>query len=98
MFRHCVMFKFKPETTSAQKAAILGGFDRLNDLEVVKRLAHGPDAGLREGNWHHVVVADFDSKDDYLVYASHPQHVELLQLHVLPNIADRAAVQYTFEV
>jgi len=97
MFRHCVMFKFKPETTDAQKAQISAGFDRLIELDVVQRFAHGPDAGLREGNWQHVVVADFKSKEDYLVYATHPQHVELLQQHVLPNISDRAAVQYAFE-
>lgn len=97
MFRHCVMFKWKPETTDAERAALFRGFDALASLSFVRAFAHGPDAGLREGNWDHVVVADFDSREDYLTYASHPQHLDLIQGHLIPAISARAAVQYAFE-
>ncbi|MEZ5598775.1 MAG: Dabb family protein [Pseudomonadales bacterium] len=94
MFRHCVMFRWKPETTAAQKATLFAALDGLVNLEVVRAFAHGPDAGLREGNWDHVVVADFDDSAGYQVYAAHPQHVQIIQTLLMPAIADRAAVQY----
>ena len=34
----------------------------------------GPDAGINEGNFDFVVVADFESDDDYVVYRDHPVH------------------------
>lgn len=94
MFRHCVMFKWKPGTTDAARAELFKGFGELAKLPFVKALAHGPDAGLREGNWDYVVVADFEDREDYLKYAADPGHVALIQGHLLPAISDRAAVQY----
>ncbi|MBM4202811.1 MAG: Dabb family protein [Gammaproteobacteria bacterium] len=97
MFRHCVMFKWKPETTAEARAVLFEKLDGLAALPFVKAFAHGPDAGLREGNWDHVVVADFESREDYLTYASYPMHLDLIQGHLLPAISARAAVQYAFQ-
>ena len=46
MFRHCVMFKWKPGTDEAAKKTIFAGLERLAQLDVVMAYRHGPDAGL----------------------------------------------------
>jgi len=55
---------------------------------------HGPDAGVNEGNFDYVVVGDFASKDDYVVYRDHPEHQAMIKALIVGNVADRAAVQY----
>jgi hypothetical protein len=54
----------------------------------------GPDLGVNEGNADFVVVADFDSLDDYLVYCDHPDHRAVVNETIRPLLADRTAVQY----
>lgn len=93
MFRHCVLFRWKPEVTDEQRATVARGLDELAELAVVQAYVHGPDAGLREDNWDYVVVADFETEDDYATYAADPGHVELIKSHIAPNIDARAAVQ-----
>ena len=97
MFRHCVMFKWKPGTDEAAKKTIFAGLERLAQLDVVMAYRHGPDAGLRAGNWDYMVVGDFASVDDYQSYAVDPTHTSLIADHIGPAIADRAAVQYELD-
>ena len=54
----------------------------------------GPDAEINEGNFDFVVVADFESAEDYLVYRDHPVHRALIAERIAPHLAERAAVQY----
>lgn len=56
--------------------------------------AHGADAGVNDGNFDYVVVGDFASVDDYLVYRDHPEHRAFLAQQLTGRIAARAAVQY----
>ena len=44
-----------------------------------------------------MVVADFDSVDDYLVYRDHPDHRALIADLVTGHVATRAAVQYVID-
>jgi hypothetical protein len=54
----------------------------------------GSDAGINEGNYDFVVVADFADRESYLVYRDHPYHLEIITETIRPIVADRAAVQY----
>lgn len=95
MFRHVVMFKFVDTVTAEQKLAVLEGLSRLpNEIGQIRSFSFGEDARVVDGNYDVVVVADFDSSDDYLVYASHPGHREFVSTCVLPFLGSRAAVQY----
>ena len=58
---------------------------------------HGRDLGINEGNFDYVVVADFATADDYVVYRDHPVHQSMIQRMIAGRVAQRAAVQYTFE-
>jgi hypothetical protein len=71
---------------------------QLNTLPVaiseIHRYQHGPDAGVNQGNFDYVVVGDFTSVENYIVYRNHPVHQQLITNVLAPLIADRSAVQY----
>jgi len=94
-FRHVVMFKW---SQSASAAAVAGALQALNEFAVavadLGTVSVGPDAGLSDGNFDVVVIADFADKDTYLAYAEDPRHIALLTDHIRPNLEQRVAVQY----
>ena len=45
-------------------------------------------------NYDLAVIGDFASPDDYLVYASHPKHLEVISELLAPYLEGRSAVQY----
>jgi hypothetical protein len=95
MFRHVVMFRWNDDVDQAHVRAVADSLDALpTTIPVITAYQHGPDAGVNEGNFDYVVVADFASVDDYLTYRGHPVHQAFLQHHIVGRIAARAAVQY----
>jgi len=96
MFRHVAMFRWTVEASAEAKAAVASGLAQLPELiETVRGYHFGPDAGLGEGNWDFVVVADFDDADGYVVYRDHAAHQAVIAQRIRPLIADRAAVQFS---
>jgi hypothetical protein len=95
MFRHVVMMKWTAEATDEQKARIPAELKALpGAIPEIKRYEFGPDAGINEGNFDFVVVADFDDADGYIVYRDHPTHRKIIDDHIAPVLASRTAVQY----
>jgi hypothetical protein len=95
MFRHVVLFRWKPETTDAEKQAVRDALQALPaEIPCIRVYRFGDDAGLAEGNFDFSVVADFDSQEDYREYAGHPAHQALIQDKLRPILAERVAVQY----
>lgn len=95
MFRHVVMFRWNDSVTDDQVAAMSAALDSLPaSVAEIAAYRHGPDRGLTADNFDYVVVADFESVDEYLVYRDHPDHRSLIAEHIAPRIAERAAVQY----
>ena len=95
MFRHVVLFTWKPEATDEQKRALHDGLAKLPPaIDTIRAYKFGPDAGLRPANYDYAVVADFDDQAGYLTYRDHPVHRDLVERHVNPIVASRAAVQF----
>ena len=95
MFRHVVMFRWTPDTSAASKAAVVSGLAALPaEIAAIRGYRFGPDAGLGEGNWDFVVVADFADADGYGLYRDHEAHQALIAERIRPIVAERAAVQY----
>ena len=94
-FRHVVMFRWTPEATAEQRAAAVAALHGLAaDVAHLGRLTVGEDAGLAEQNVDVAVVVDFARREDYLEYARHPRHLEVIAQHLRPIIAERVAVQH----
>lgn len=91
------MFTWKEGTTADQLKEISDGLSGLPSvIPQVRDYWFGADAGINEGNFDFVVVADFDSRDDYLVYRDDETHRELVTRAIAPCIERRAAVQFEF--
>lgn len=96
MFRHVVLFTWVAGTTEEQKANVEASLKELPGvIPQIRRYDMGRDAGINAGNYEFVVVADFDSEEDYLVYRDHPVHRAVIA-GIMTIIANRAAVQYWF--
>jgi hypothetical protein len=95
-FRHVVMFKWADDVAAGHAEETAAGLDRLPGvIDVIRTFRHGSDAGINEGNFDYVVVADFDSADDYVTYRDHPEHKAFVGSFIAGHVANRAAVQYS---
>jgi len=98
MLRHVVMFRWAEDVDDAHVAAVAAELDQLPpQIPEIAVYRHGRDLGINEGNFDYVVVADFATADDYVVYRDHPVHQSMIQRMIAGRVAQRAAVQYTFE-
>lgn len=94
-FRHVVMFQWTEGLGDEHVARVRDGLDALPAvIEEIRSYVHGPDLRVTEGNFDYVLVADFDSEEDFLVYRSHPVHQQFIADVITGNTASRAAVQY----
>ena len=95
MFRHVVMFRWADGVDESHVAEVARRLDELpGAISAIRAYRHGPDAGVNDGNFDYVVVADFDSADDYVAYRDHPAHAAFISDVIAGRVAERAAVQY----
>jgi len=60
MFRHVVLFRWTPESSTEARAAVSAGLALLPDqIAEIRSYRFGPDAGIGAGNFDFGVVADF---------------------------------------
>jgi hypothetical protein len=97
MFRHTVLFAWKPEATPEQKEEAASQVASLPTLvPTIRAFASGADAGVNPDNYDFAVTADFDDAAGYLTYRDDPRHREIVAKYLAPILAERAAVQYEF--
>jgi hypothetical protein len=95
MFRHIVLFTWKPEATEEQKRALHEELAKMPPaIEAIRVYRFGPDAGINPANCDYAVVADFDDAAGYVSYRDHPEHRALVERYVAPIVAGRAAIQF----
>ncbi len=93
MFHHVAMFRFRDDVAAETIAGIRS---RLLELPAtvasIRSYQVGHDAGLSDGTWDMVVVAQFDDEAGYRNYSAHPDHVPIVR-DVLGLVTARASVQ-----
>jgi hypothetical protein len=95
MLRHVVLFTWTDAADGERRAATVAALRQLpEEVGGMTAFAVGPDAGLREGNAHTALVADFPDVEAWRRYADHPAHLAIIDEHVKPWLAARSAVQY----
>jgi hypothetical protein len=95
MLRHVVLFTWSDAVDEERRAATLAALRRLpEEVGGMTSFSVGPDAGLREGNVHTALVADFPDVEAWRRYADHPVHLAIIEEHVKPWLAARSAAQY----
>lgn len=96
-FRHVVMFQFADHVDADHIERVRSGLSALPaQIEQIRSYLHGTDVGISEGNYDYVLVADFDTAQDFVTYRDHPAHVLFIEEVIKGNVASRAAVQYQF--
>lgn len=95
MFRHVVMFSWNDTVDAAYVATVGKQLDELPGLiPEIGAYLHGPDAAINAGNFDYVLVADFATVEDYLVYRDHPDHQAFIAKFIAGRLNSRSAVQY----
>lgn len=93
--RHVVMFSLQLGTTVSNRATLKQALAQLaEEIPLIRRFEVGEDLHLVDGNAGLVVMADFDSPEDYLAYSAHPKHQQFVREVLMPHLDRRMAVQY----
>lgn len=95
MIRHIALFQFSEDVTHEDIIELDAALARIPALvSTVKSFDCGADVGITDGAWDYGVVAEFDSAADYSAYATHPDHVAIVERVVKPMITDAARIQF----
>lgn len=92
MIRNVVLAKLKTGYDAAEVEAIQDGLRSLDTPGTV-RYTVGSDAGLRDGNWDFVIVADFEDIASYRGYDDDAAHNEL-RARLAPFVEQIARAQF----
>jgi Stress responsive A/B Barrel Domain len=99
VFRHVVLFRWKPGTDPASLAALERALAELPaQVPEIRAYRFGRDAGLATGNFDFAIVADFADADAWRRYLEHPAHTRLVAERVRPIVAERVATQFRVEL
>ena len=95
MIRHVAVFRFKDNVTDAIIDEIDETLATLQSIipEIIS-FSSGRNANVTEGAWDYAVVSDFASPEDYLVYATNPQHVDMVKNLVGPHVLEASRTQF----
>ncbi|MGH9166068.1 MAG: Dabb family protein [Acidimicrobiales bacterium] len=94
MLRHAVLFRWRPEVTAEDVAAITEALRQLPAvIPELRDYQVGSDVGTDDGNWDFAVVAVFDNEAARQAYVRHPEH-QAVALRIRAFAAARAAVQF----
>ena len=91
---HIALFRWNESVTPERIAALEERLSTLaDDLGMLERYDFGADLGLRPDTFDFGVVAKLSSVDILGDYLEHPVHQQVLHEHIVPILADRAAIQ-----
>jgi Stress responsive A/B Barrel Domain len=92
--RHVVVFRWRPDVTAEDIAAIDDALAALpGQVPSLRAYHHGADLQLGEGRWDYGIVAECDDVEGFRAYESHPAHQRVVVDVIRPCVAERAAVQ-----
>lgn len=95
IFRHVVLFRWKPGTTPGQLVSLERALASLpGRISEIRAYRYGEDAKQTSGNFDFAIVADFDDLASFRAYVDHPAHQQLVAENIRPLVAERVAVQY----
>jgi hypothetical protein len=98
MIRHVAVFRFKDSATDAvidEIDAILATLPGI--IPEIISFSSGRNSHVTDGAWDYAVVSDFASPEDYLIYATNPQHVNMVKNLVGPHVLEASRTQFEVE-
>jgi Stress responsive A/B Barrel Domain len=97
MIRHVAVLRWNDTVTDDSIIVIGQALDGLPAaIPEIAVYRHGRDLQLAPTNADYVIVADFESVEDYLVYRDHPEHQRIIAELITDRASDRIGVQFEF--
>lgn len=97
-FIHTVIVKFSRQLSVAESGDLVRACLAMkSEISCIKQIKCGCDLGVNgPPRMSYSLTAEFDSIDDYKVYAGHLVHLEFIQRYLKPFLLDggRTAIQY----
>ena len=95
MVRHVVLLSWNDKVDDAAVQAVTEGLASLPDqIPEIRSYQFGPDLQLNNRNADYVLIADFDSPEDFNSYVPHPAHVDLMKNLCGPILESFRSVQF----
>lgn len=95
MLRHVVLIRWNEGTTPEQVEAATAALRALpGQIPEILSYTCGPDVRQAEGNFDFALTGQFADFESFLAYRNHPAHQAVLADHLVPNWAQRVAVQF----
>jgi Stress responsive A/B Barrel Domain len=95
MLHHVVLVTLKEGVTDAAVDAVLDGFAALPPtVPQIRRYDFGRDAGLSPNDFGLVLVATFDSTEDFAAYREHPAHQAFRRDLLIPVSENITSTQF----
>ncbi|MFC8831518.1 hypothetical protein ACFT9I_39980 [Streptomyces sp. NPDC057137] len=95
--RHVAALKWSRELTESETREINQAMDLYVSTAVQPRsYSHGPDIGGKFGTFDYVLIADFDSEDEFLAFNSDPLH-DAVRAVLAGKVAKAEFVQFDTE-
>lgn len=95
MITHVVLFKFKPETSPAERQQLADGLGGLPEqIEEIREFRFGTDFMHSERSYDFCLVSSFDDLDALQRYQVHPEHQKVVA-HVKKITSSVVAVDFT---
>ena len=98
MIRHVVTLTFKSETQEESIARMIESLHTLPPIiKEIRSYTLGRDLNLAADTADFAIVADFDTVEDFKVYATHPTHLQVIREVIKPHVVKRTALQFEFD-
>jgi Stress responsive A/B Barrel Domain len=95
MLHHVVFIALKASSLDAEVDAMLEGFASLpGAISQIRSYDFGQDAGLSPNDVDVVLVATFDSVEDFAAYREHPAHMAFVRDLLEPICEERTSAQF----
>lgn len=95
MIRHIVCFKFKPDITEEEKAALVQATRELpKAISVAKSWQDGFNLGPRDKTYDYGITCEFDDWDAFNTYIDHPAHQAFVENYVKKLVPTRAVIDF----
>lgn len=93
--RHVAMFRWADHVGPEHVDRVRAAYDELaTRLGGIRHHVHGSDLGVSDGGYDYLVVADFDSVEQWRAYRDDPAHVLLVEELLTGHVVDRAGGQF----
>ncbi|MGC2192173.1 MAG: Dabb family protein [Candidatus Dormiibacterota bacterium] len=94
MVRHVVLMRFREDSPPGTVAAVVQGLRSLPaQIPAIRSMTAGQDLGVVPNGCDLAIVADFASSEEYLVYANHPAHRQVVEELIDPFVVERNRAQ-----